>query len=57
MMIFPITWFTKPNNPGPYKLAPATLAWLERIKQRPGYQNMQKRLAEERKVQLQKPKM
>jgi glutathione S-transferase len=57
MMIFPLTWFTKKANPLGATLSPATLAWLERIKQRPAYQKMQKRVADERKVQLPKPKM
>ncbi|GMK54567.1 hypothetical protein CspeluHIS016_0111530 [Cutaneotrichosporon spelunceum] len=57
MMLFPLTWFTKPVNPLGATLAPATLAWLERIKARPGYQKMMKRVADERKAQVPKPKL
>lgn len=53
MMLFPLTWIGfGTNSPGGHKLAPATMAWLERIRARPAYQNMTKRIAEERKVQM-----
>lgn len=51
MMFFPLNSIAGGSRKGQYELGPKTLAWVERIKQRPAWQRGEERLKAEEAAQ------